>query len=55
MERIHVQYRKRDTSELDFGQVPDILREEYLDVYESKQSEIVNITRFNENSVLSTT
>ena len=40
--------------ELDFGQMPDILREEYLDVYEGIQSEIFSITRFNENSDLST-
>ena len=36
------------------SQTPDILREEYLDVYEDIQSEILNTTRFNENSDLST-
>ena len=41
--------------ELDFGQTPDILREEYLDVYEGIQSEILNTMRFDENSDLSTT
>ena len=30
--------RKRDMLELDFGHTPDILKEEYLDVYESIQS-----------------
>ena len=33
----------------------DILRKEYLDVYEGIQSEIVNTTRFDENEDLSTT
>ena len=31
---------ERDILELDFGQKPDILRDEYLDVYEGIQSEI---------------
>ena len=35
--------------------MPQILDEEYLDVYEGIQSEIVNTTRFDENSDLSTT
>ena len=38
--------------ELDFGSTPLKLHEEYLDVYESIQSEIINTTRFNENSDL---
>ena len=46
---------KRDVLELDFGQTLDILREEYLDVYEGIQSEILNTTGFDENSDLSTT
>ena len=41
--------------ELDLGPTPNILKEEYLDVYEGIQSEIVNNTRFDENSDLSTT
>ena len=41
--------------EIDFGPTPDILKEEYLNVYEGIQSEIVNTTRFDENSDLSTT
>ena len=40
--------------ELDFGHMPDILKEEYLDVYEGMQSEILDTTRFDENSDLST-
>ena len=35
--------------------MPKILCEEYLDVYEGIQLEIVNTTRFDENSDLSTT
>ena len=34
--------------------MPHILCEEYLDIYEGIQSEIVNTTRFDENSDLST-
>ena len=45
---------ERDMLELDFGQTPDILKEEYLDVYEGIQSEIVNTIRFDENSDPST-
>ena len=41
--------------ELDFGQTPDILKEEYLDVYKCIQSEILNTTGFDENSDLSAT
>ena len=46
---------EKDMLELDFGHTPDILKEEYLDVYEGIQSEISNTTRFDENSDLSTT
>ena len=35
--------------ELDFGLTGGILREEYLDVYEGIQSEILNTTRFDAN------
>ena len=41
--------------ELDFGCTPDSLKQEYLDVYEGIQSEILSTTRFDENSDLSTT
>ena len=40
--------------ELDFGPTPNILQEEYLEVYEGIQSEIVYTKRFDENSDLST-
>ena len=42
-------------TQIDFGPTQDILKEEYLDVYEGIQSEIVNTTRFDENSELGTT
>ena len=45
----------RDILELDFGPTPHILKEDYLDVYKGIESEIVNTTRFDENSDLSTT
>ena len=38
---------------IDFGPTPDILKEEYLDLYKGMQSEIINTTRFDENSDLS--
>ena len=41
--------------ELDFIPTQSILKEEYLDVYEGIQSEILNTTRFDENSDLCTT
>ena len=40
--------------ELDFGDTPEKLKKEYLDVYKGIQSEILNTTRFDENSDLST-
>ena len=40
----------RDMMELDFGPTPHILKEEYFDVNEGIQSEIVDTTRFDENS-----
>ena len=46
---------EKDIIEADFGPTPNILKEEYLDVYEGIQSEIVSTTRFDENSDLSTT
>ena len=53
----HILYTKeeKDTKELDFGPTPHILKEEYLNIYEGIQSEIVNTTRFDENLDLSTT
>ena len=40
--------------ELDFGDILEKLKGEYLDVYEGIQSEILNTTRLDENSDLST-
>ena len=44
---------EREFTELNFGSMPQKLCEEYLDVYEDIQSEIVNTTRFGENFDLS--
>ena len=46
---------ERDVLELDFGDTPEKVKGEYLDVYEGIQSEILSTTRFDENSDLSTT
>ena len=46
---------ERDIVELDFGVMLKILREEYLDVNEGIQSEVMNTTRCDENLDLSTT
>ena len=40
---------------VDFGTIPQNLQEEYLDVCEGIQSDIVSSSRFNENSDISTT
>ena len=40
--------------ELDFGEMPEKLKEEYLDIYNGIQSEIMSTIRFDENSDLST-
>ena len=45
----------KEFRELDFDAVPQNLQEEYLDVYEGIQSDIVSSSRFNENFDLSTT
>ena len=41
--------------ELDFGNTPEKLKGEYLDMYKGIQSEVIITTRFNENSDLNTT
>ena len=46
--------KEKGIVEIDFGPTLDVLKEEYLNVYEGIQSEIVNTTRFNKNSDLST-
>ena len=47
--------KDRHILELDFGNIPEKLRGEYLDVYERVQSEVISTTRFDENSDLSMT
>ena len=47
--------REEELIKLDFNDTPLKLCEEYLDVYNGIQLEIVNTSRFNENSDLSTT
>ena len=47
--------KEEKVSELDFGDTPKKLKEEYLDIYGGIQLEILSITRFDENSDLSTT
>ena len=46
---------ERECKEIDFGSTLQKLQEEYLDVYEGIQSDIVSSNRFNENSDTSTT
>ena len=46
---------ERQILELDFGDMLEKLRGEYLDIYYGIQSEILSTTRFDENSDLSTT
>ena len=41
--------------ELHFGDMPEKLREKYLDIYDEIQSEILSTTMFKENSDLHTT
>ena len=45
----------KEFKELDFGTRPQKIQEEYMDVYEGIQSEIISSNRFNENSDLSMT
>ena len=55
--KIYDRFKEEDRHilELDFGNNPDKLRIEYLDMYEGVQSEVINTTRFDENSDLSMT
>ena len=47
--------KDKDIVELVFGPMPNLLKEEYLDIYKGIQSEILNTTGFDKNSDLSTT
>ena len=51
----NIEEEERQMLELLFGDIPEKLKEEYLDVYKGIQSEILSTTRFDENSDLSTT
>ena len=42
---------ERDLIGLDFGPTPNILKEEYLYMYEGIQSEILNTTRFDKTQI----
>ena len=46
---------EREFKELDFGPIPQKLQEEYLDIYDGIQSDIVSSSRFDENSDISMT
>ena len=46
---------EREYKELDFGPIPQKLQEEYLDIYNGIQSDIVSLSRFDENSDISMT
>ena len=46
---------EREILDIDFGMYPDILKSQYLDVYEGVYAEMVYANKFNENSDLSTT
>ena len=46
---------ERHILELDFGDTPEKLRGDYLDMCEGIQSEVISTPRFDENSDLSTT
>ena len=46
---------EKEFRQLDFGTVPQNLQEEYLDVYEGIQSDIVSSSRFDKNFDISTT
>ena len=53
--KTNIEKEERQILELDFKGMPEKVMEEYLDVYEEIQSEILSTTRFDENSDLSTT
>ena len=49
------QEEERQMLELDFGDIPEKVKEKDLDIYDGIQSEILSTTRFDENSDFSTT
>ena len=46
---------ERHTLDIDFGDNPNKLRREYLDMHEGVQSKVLHTTRFDEGSDLNTT
>ena len=46
---------ERQTLDIDFGDNPDKLKREHLDMYQGVQLEVLHTTRFDESSDLSTT
>ena len=52
---LKIEKDQRQLLGLDFGDTPEELKREYLDIYKGMESEILNITRFDENSDLSIT
>ena len=46
---------EREYKELDFGPIPQKLQEEYSDIYDRIQSDIVSSSMFDEKSDISTT
>ena len=53
--KIYGKEEKRQIHQRDFGDTPNKLKGEYLDVYKGIQSEVISATRFDENSDLSMT
>ena len=53
--KLNIRKEERELLEVNFGDMSDKLKEEYLDVYEGIQSEILSTRRFGENSDLCTT
>ena len=51
--RIYNKEEERQMLEIDFGETPEKLKGEYLDLYEGIQTELISTTRFDENSDLS--
>ena len=51
----NIKEEERQMLEWDFGDMPEKLKEGYLDIYDGIQFEILSTTMFDENSDLSTT
>ena len=53
--KIYNKEEERQVLNLDFGNMPEKFKREYLNMYEGIQYEVMSTTRFDENSDLSTT